>query len=244
MFDRVMTRLRLRQLLGRWTEFHHCVLNLEGSPEVTPKQREQFLRLQARIAGLLPLLVTVQNPDIIAESKSHLGLMTDLLNEHRTLDREKPPGPEAREGFEQSWHRHYLYLNKLAGSAWTTGVRAGTGPSRHRTPTGVPTWRGNAERPVVRLLGFTVRLALFALAIFLLGRAFGVRWKEGGAFTAQAPGSLGAAGQQAQGGLQAIWTGAVRFFDPVAAAYGPGVTLFLLGLLAVLLTYWFFLRGR
>jgi hypothetical protein len=244
MFQAISQWWKLRQLIQAWKEYRDLLLRWEGSKDVPAEAEQHFLSLKARIASLLPLLVTQVPAGMVPEASKHMELMTDLLNRHRTLHFENPPGPKWRELFEQSWHMHFIFLNKLKG------VKPGTArrPSAMR-PAGVPTGLPRVHRvrgplPGVGLLRFVVKLGLFALVVYLLGRAFGLRWEEGQHLTVQAPASVSAAGHNVAGGAQTVWQSVAQFFHPVVSAYGSTATIGLVAIALLGLGYFIFIRGR
>jgi hypothetical protein len=233
---------RLRGLIRSWVEFREIVLNHLGAREVTAEQEGRFMRVKARIASRLPLLSASALGPLAGEAQKQVGLMTDLLNRYRTLKLEAPPGQREREEFDRIWHQHFIFLNKMKGvprvQERVHTMRAGSG-----VPTGMPRHKLRRRMPGAGLLGFVVKLGIFAAVIYLLGRAFGIRWDEGGRFVAEKPQTLGGAGQNVVGGLHSIWGGFAHLFDPVVLAYGPVFTIVLVVVFLLAIGYWVFIRG-
>jgi hypothetical protein len=233
---------RLRELIRSWVEFREIVLKSLGANDVSSEQEERFLRVKARVASRLPSLSISEFGSLGGESQREVGLMTDLLNRYRTLKLEAPPGQREREEFDRSWHQHFIFLNKMRGAP-RTPERVHSRRAGVAAPTGMPRHRIRRRVPGAGLLGFVVKLGIFAAVIYLLGRAFGIRWDEGGRFVAEKPQTLGAAGQNVVGGLHSIWGGVVNIFDPVVMAYGPAVTIVLGVVFLLAVGYWVFIRG-
>jgi hypothetical protein len=115
--------------------------------------------------------------------------------------------------------------------------------SSSSVPTGIPRHRLPRAMPGRALLGFTTRVGVVFLLLYLLGRAFGVRWEAGGRLVAGYPATAAGVRQNVSAALGSLWAGVVRFLDPVVAAYGPAVSLALVGVLLIGIGYWVLVRG-
>lgn len=232
---------RLRELIRGWVEFREIVVSSLGAQSVTSEQEERFMRVKARIASRLPFLAAAGSGLMAQEAQKQVGYMTDLLNRYRTLRIEAPPGARDREEFDRIWHQHFIFLNKMKGVQRAPAPHySGHGAA---VPTGMPRHRARRRMPGLGLLGFVFKLGIFALVIYLIGRAFGIRWDQSGRFVAEKPQTLGGAGSNVAGGLAAVWGGFLHIFDPVILAYGPFFTVVLVVVLLLAVGYWVFIRG-
>jgi hypothetical protein len=242
-------RWKLRRLITAWKGFHDLLLRWGASKEVPAETEQAFLDVKARVASLLPVLSTRVPVALAAEAGQHVELMTGLLNRYRRLA-EVPDDEREREGFELRWHQAFIFLSKLTGvslapaSAPHRGARPASVPTG--IPTGLPTGRTRVRRPLPGLwvIPFAVKLGLFALVVYLLGRAFGVRWDGGFHLAGGRPQSASAVGQGAVGGVQDLWHITARFLEPVTSTYGTNLTIGLVGVLLLGIGYLVFIRGR
>jgi hypothetical protein len=241
MLDAIRDWWRLRELIRSWVEFREIVASHLGAQVVAPEQEERFLRVKARIASRLPFLTEAASGPIAQEAQKQVGFMTELLNRYRTLRLEAPPGQRDREEFDRIWHQHFIFLNKMRGVRRTPAPRY----SRHGVgvPTGMPRHRSSRRLPGLGLLGFVFRIGIFAIVVYLIGRAFGIRWDQSGRFVAERPQSLGGVGNNVAGGVATLWGGFIHFFDPVIMVYGSFVTVALVVVLLLAVGYWVFVRG-
>lgn len=242
MLEPYIAKWKLRDLIRIWTEFHQVVMAGRGATDVAPERESRFLDLKARIAGRLSMLTTAVPSSMAQEAQEEVRQVTEMLNHFRSLKTESPPAPGEKAEFERLWHRHFIFLNKLKG------VPLGHKPSRvvGRTgaaPTGMPRHSVHRSIPVARLLGFLVRAGIVCLVIYLLGRAFGLRWQPGGHLGADIPADAPALGRNIGGAIGSLWGGALHFMNPVVAAYGPIITLVFVGILLLGVGYWVFIRG-
>jgi hypothetical protein len=208
-------------------------------------QEERFLLLQAEIAGLTQTLAE-QLPGATEEMRRQLTAVTDFLKRHRTLGVVGVLKPADREVFESAWHEHYICLSQLR-SARLRG--AATRPRSH-APAPVPTglsqharWQHRRGPRGGRLLRFAIQAGLFGLVIHLAGRALGLRWTAAGQFTPQTPHSLNTALSNVTSAVTALWTGLISTLQPVFDSYGSLTGGMMLGILALALLYWAFVRN-
>jgi hypothetical protein len=253
MYERIAGWWRLRSLISYWSEFRELVLQCEGSAEVTPLQEATFLRLKAKIASRLSHLSTGVPSSVAQEAHRHQALMTDLLNRHHTLKVVVPRTDQQKEDFDRAWHQHFIFLNSLRGMHPEPAARkAGSAGARRRlpaVPTGMPTGRVYHQRSYSTarfargFLRLVVQLGILVAILYLLARAFGVRW-EAGHFTASKPAGASGFGHNLAGGIQSILDFFTGFMQPVVASYGLYVTLGLVGVLLLGLGYLFLVRER
>jgi len=243
MFESFRANQRYRKLVRFWIGYRDMVQRFEGAKGVTDSHEKRFLRLKARIAGLLPVLESRAPASMAREAQRRTMLMTDLLNRHRSLRREEAPNEKEREEFSKTWHEHYIFLNQLKG---VPVVREKSdAPKRPKeTPTGIPGRRIRRSSPVLRFLGFVLRVGVVGVAIYLLGRAFGFHWGEARGLQVDAPTSVSGVGANVWHALQSVWAGLVSFLQPVIGTYGLEATIALVGILLIALGYWFFIRGK
>lgn len=234
-------RWRLRGLIQDWLAYRDVVRRLlEGAGE-SGLESERFLRLQARIASRLPLLTTALPGALAPEGQQHAAAITARLS----LPAPEPAGESrawGREAFEHEWQEHFIFLNKLKGVALGP-ISPTARPHAARVSDG--TTRGRLRRPIpgARLVGFIVRVAILAVAVYLLGRAFGLRWDAAGRFAPETPrGASGVIGNL-WSGVQSVWSAAVGLLDPVVAAYGSTLTIALVAILVIAVAFWRSMRG-
>ncbi|MBM3285856.1 MAG: hypothetical protein FJY88_00675 [Candidatus Eisenbacteria bacterium] len=234
---------RLRNLIRSWIEFREIVTKSLGSAEVSAEREDRFLKVKAGIASQLPHILGEAGPGPIAqESQRQVTMMTDLLNRYRTLRSDSAPSAREAEDFERVWHQHFIYLNKLKGTVRRREAAAGL-RGTHAVPSGLPRHKIHRRVPGLGLLSFIVRLGIIALVIYLLGRAFGIRWDASGRFVAQPPTTVGGVGGNVAGGIHSIWSGVLGLMSPVVALYGGSLTIILVVVLLLALGYWIFIRG-
>jgi hypothetical protein len=240
MYKRLARLWMLRNLIRSWREFRDLVLGVLGADVVSAEQEERFLQLKARVAAHLPGLTASIPPANQAELKEQFAQITELLNRFRSLRADAPLDQAAREDFERRWHRLFLYLNTLKGLPEPTApVQA----ARRRTAFD-GTSRRSMRRPLpgARLLGFVIRLGLVALVIYVLGRAFGLRWDASGRFTAQGPLTVSGLGQNFLNAMRSLSSSAGHLADPVVATYGSTLTIVLFAIVLLGAGYWVFVR--
>jgi hypothetical protein len=246
MLESFRSQRKLQGLIGDWQVFRDAVLRTDKATAITPEEENRFLKIKARIAVQLPLLTGNVPRTLAKEAGDHAQQMTHLLNRYEKLSSEQLKLEEEREKFDHFWHQTYVFLNKLKG----VGL-AGERPMPRKGPAttaGVPGKKPRRAIPGTWLFKFVIRLGLIVLAIFLLGRGFGVRWDETGKFVAEPPGGIKEFLATVAGVLSgignSIWGWLTSFLQPVSNVYGPEVTIVLILVLLLALGYWFFVRGR
>jgi len=242
MLDSVRAKARLRRFIKGWVTYRDLVLDCLGKRETTAEQEQRFLKLQARLASQVPWLTSVVPPNLGQEAQRQLTQVTELLSRYRSLRAESLTGQREREEFEREWHEGFIFLNKL------TGVQLpGSKQPAKRLGAGVPRGLSQHTRrqrgPVVRFLGFLLRVAVVFVAIYLVARGLGLRWTAEGRFTPVLPESFIGWWSGVQGGLGDIWGRIAFFAQPLIAVYGPTVTIILFAVLLFAIFYWAFLRG-
>lgn len=242
MLEPFIANWKLRDLIRKWTTFHQVVMASRGAADVAPEQERRFLDLKASIAGRLPVLTTAVPLSLAPEALEEARQMTEMLNRFRTLKTEAPPAAGEKAEFDRLWHRHFIFLNKLKGAPLAHKPFRVVGRTG-ATPTGMPRHRIHRSIPGAHLLGFVVRAGIVFLFIYVLGRAFGLRWEPGGRLGAEVPANAPALGSNVGGALASVWGGVIHFMDPVVAAYGPVITLVFVGIVLLGIGYWVFVRG-
>ncbi|MFH0778039.1 MAG: hypothetical protein V2A71_05335 [Candidatus Eisenbacteria bacterium] len=110
-------RRRVRRLIDTWMRFGEFLKTSLGREDVQRAQEEEFLKLKARIAHLLPVLTVIEKGrNVDPEALATVRDITDMLNSFTTL---ATPVPLTREETEQviaQWHTIFIYLNKLDGA--------------------------------------------------------------------------------------------------------------------------------
>lgn len=245
MFNSLIARWRLRRLIRRWESYRDLVRAGGLSTQATAEQERALLTLQARLAGDLGWLGRMLPPNRPPDTAQRLAGLQGLLA--RTSKKTATPSddPTMLADFERAWHDGYLFLNQITGLKLQTKA-ATTARHPRAVPTGMPFARRRFHLPVVnwvgRLLGFALRVAILALAVYLVGKALGVRWSEGGKLVIQRePGVTASA--SVVGGLQSLWHGIVNFMQPVTTAYGTEVTIAMVGVLVLAVGYFAFIRS-
>jgi hypothetical protein len=242
MFTSLMAHWKLRKLISGWTEYRDAVLAPREPGAATAQQEAEFLALKARLAALLPLLVTACPAGSAMDSQNHSRAMTDLLNRYRNLDGAGTPVARDLEEFERRWHEHFLFLNKLKG------MKLGRErlPSARRpsgVPTGIPVRKMRRGLPGLWMVKFAFQLGVLAAILYGIAWVFGVqRDAASGRFTVGQTHDIGEVGSAGGKLLLSVWNGATSFFDPVMKSYGPESTIVLLGALLLAVGYWVFVR--
>ncbi len=251
MIERITGWWRLRSLIRCWSEFRDSVALSGGGSGITDRQEKAFLHLKAKIASLMPVLVSAVPGSMAVESKKHFGQMTDLLNRYPSLRRDGP-GQRESDDFEKSWHHHFIFLNTLRGVIFrrashapsTTAAEVPTG--MRAVPTGMP--RHSIHRPPVRIpsivigsIGFLVRLAVLVLILYIMGRTFGVHWTHGH-LSMSLPTGYAGLGHNFSAAINSLLGDATGFLHPVVTAYGPYWTIGLVGVVLLALGYLMFIR--
>ncbi len=238
----ILAHRRLNELNRKWIAYRDLIQRYEGSPDATEEQERALLELEGNIARLLASLTDSVPGDASQDARSQAAGMRDLLTRHRMLS--GPPVPPAvRDAFLRAWHAHYLFLNQMKGIPLDQRRRP-DGPARRPSPiSGLPRIpRGRS--PLPSLVGWVLRLGLFALVVFLLARALGFGQGEDGRLKAEVPSGAGEVGSRLASALASLISAGTRFMQPVTAAYGVEVTIILVGILVLALAYWGFVRTR
>ena len=243
MFETFRAARGYHELIRCWIAYRDVIQRLEGAQGVTEDDETRFLGLKAKIAGLLPVLESRAPASMAREAQRRVMLITDLLNRHRTLRRGEPVTDNEREEFERTWHEHYIFLNQLKGVRVAREPKIATRHHRE-VPTGMPT-RG-LRRPISGgwFLRFVLRVAVIAVAAYLVGRAFGFRWTEGSHLEFDRPENVSALGDNFWQAIRSFGSGIIDFVQPVVASYGLESTIAMVGVLLIALGYMVFIRGR
>jgi len=108
---------KVKKLIQTWVRFGDFLKTGLGQEEVPKAQEEEFLRLKAKIAHLLPILTVVErgratDPEALAAVRD----ITEMLNTFTTLARPEPLTKQDLEDVIAKWHSIFIFLNKLEGS--------------------------------------------------------------------------------------------------------------------------------
>jgi hypothetical protein len=241
MFEGFRATQRYQELIRCWIAYRDMIQRFEGAQGVTEDHESRFLRLKAKIAGLLPILESRAPGSLARETQRRVVLMTELLNRHRTLRREEPPTESEQEEFQRGWHEHYIFLNQLKGVPVVREPKAS--PRRPgEAPTGMPARKLRRGTPGGWFLRFVLRVAVLAVAIYVIGRAFGFRWGVGGGLEFERPRTISGLGTNLWQAIQSFGSGIIDFMQPVVYSYGLESTIALVGVLLIALGYMFFIR--
>jgi|GEM_PF-3172232 len=108
---------KVKNLIQTWVRFGDFLKTSLGREDVQQAQEEEFLRLKAKIAHLLPVLTVVErgratDPEALAAVRD----ITEMLNTFTTLARPEPVTKRDLEDVIGKWHSIFIFLNKLEGS--------------------------------------------------------------------------------------------------------------------------------
>lgn len=240
MLSTIVQRWKLKKLIADWCRFRDLVLKALSGQGVESADEQQFLAIKASIASQLSVMLAPKAPSLQYESARQSTMMTDLLNRYRTLLIDPPSTPNEREEFEQAWHQHFIFLNKLKGAPAAAGRPAQARPGR--VPSGIPIHRQYRRRATFGIFGALLRLGVVAIFLYLLGRAAGLG-VEAGRIVASPPTSAAGVGRNVIAGLHSVWQGVTHIMDPVALAYGPTAAIALVGCLLLGVGYLVFVRS-
>ena len=107
---------RVKKLIETWVRFGDFLKTGLGREDVQKAQEEEFLRLKAKIAHLLPVLTVVErgrgsDPEALAAVRD----ITEMLNSFTTLSTPEPLTSEETEEIITHWHSIFIFLNRLEG---------------------------------------------------------------------------------------------------------------------------------
>ncbi|KPJ59856.1 MAG: hypothetical protein AMJ46_09510 [Latescibacteria bacterium DG_63] len=110
-------RRKIRSLIETWVRFGEFLKTSLGREGVQKAQEEEFLRLKARIAHLLPILTVIERSGSIdPEALAAVRDITEMLNSFATLATPEPLTVEETEEIIARWHTIFIFLNKLEGA--------------------------------------------------------------------------------------------------------------------------------
>jgi hypothetical protein len=108
---------RIKKLIETWVRFGDFLKTGLGQEGVRKAQEEEFLRLKAKIAHLLPVLTVVERGRTIdPEALAAVRDITEMLNSFTTLATPEPLTRAETEEIIAHWHRIFIFLNKLEGA--------------------------------------------------------------------------------------------------------------------------------
>ena len=187
------------------------------------------------MAAVVPVTVA---PD----SQKQFAGMTELLNQYRSLRAPTELSENEREEFGRTWHVYFIFLSKLRGVRPVSP--AGTRGRRSVMPTGMPAYRRRRSGiPGAGILRFAFRLFVFVVVVYVLGRTIGIQKDEAGHVGFQPPASVHAAVGNFIDGSRNVGGALGHFLSPVVAAYGTEVTVVLVGVLILGISYLIFVKG-
>jgi len=233
---------RLQKLLRSWQEYRRLVNASLDADQISPRQEENFLALQARIASQMQSLAESVPSAAEAETRRHTESMTQLLQGQLSLRPTAGEPPRDKEKFQREWQEHFLYLNKLKSMHLGKRPQRALDPSV-LVPTGFPgsrSPRGFALRKLRRFVTVTLLLILLAA---LAAWAFGVRWDSSSKLVIRDEAPLGQALSEVLSTVSSWWVGVTNFFAPVMASYGSVVSIVLFGVLLLSVGYWVFVHS-
>ncbi|UCF78259.1 MAG: hypothetical protein JSW03_09155 [Candidatus Eiseniibacteriota bacterium] len=110
-------RRKIRSLIETWVRFGEFLKTSLGKEGVQKAQEEEFLRLKAKIAHLLPVLTVIEKGGSIdPEALAAVRDITQMLNSFATLATPEPLTAEQTEEIISQWHTIFIFLNKLEGA--------------------------------------------------------------------------------------------------------------------------------
>ncbi len=110
-------RRKIRNLIDTWVRFGEFLKTSLGKEGVQKAQEEEFLRLKAKIAHLLPVLTVIEKGGSIdPEALAAVRDITEMLNSFATLATPEPLTAEETEEIIGRWHTIFIFLNKLEGA--------------------------------------------------------------------------------------------------------------------------------
>jgi hypothetical protein len=110
-------RRKIRNLIDTWVRFGEFLKTSLGKEGVQKAQEEEFLRLKAKIAHLLPVLTVIEKGGSVdPEALAAVRDITEMLNSFATLATPEPLTTEETEEIIGRWHTIFIFLNKLEGA--------------------------------------------------------------------------------------------------------------------------------
>jgi hypothetical protein len=244
MLQAYKSKRKLQNLIDDWGKLRDVVLRAEGVPSVLPSEERRFLELKGGIAARLTMLDGAPR-SLSQEAQNISQLMTGLLNRYERLDSDHLKSEQERAKFESFWHQCFVFLSKLKGVDLADASPARSAKAPIPAPAGVPRRRIGRSIPGAWAFRFVLRVAVIAVAVYLLGRAFGLRWsEEAGGFMASPPSSFRDVGRVLAEVGGSLWRAAAGFLSPVVGTYGPEATIVMVGVLLLGIGYWIFVRSR
>jgi hypothetical protein len=226
---------RIKRLIETWVRFGDFLKTGLGKEGVQKAQEEEFLRLKAKIAHLLPVLTVVErarttDPEALAAVRD----ITEMLNSFTTLATPEPLTSAETEEIIARWHSIFIFLNRLEGALKDRryGVLLRSGDARREQDSFVGVFNNWFVRFMISLV---IVVACAALVGGLLGitlddaaiavkKGIGIVLGQGsvaksGVVGTQAADSVGAGASAAN-----AKTGAVGSKEGQATIAGPKIT--------------------
>jgi hypothetical protein len=166
-------RRKIRNLIETWVRFGEFLKTSLGKEGVQKAQEEEFLRLKAKIAHLLPVLTVIEkgggvDPEALASVRD----ITEMLNSFATLATPEPLTAEETEEIIGRWHTIFIFLNKLEGALKERGYGF-VGRGAEGTQDG-----GFTRLSKSRLMRFVVGLIIVAAGISLIAGLLDITLEE------------------------------------------------------------------
>ena len=241
MLANLRRRRRVKAFIRGWT-LYRDLLPRVAAADGTPADAARLLALQGHLAAELQVIAVWTPPTFAAEGRKIHRQITALLGGRLLGTGSDTKAAFDAAEFQRAWNEVFIALNKLLGALAAAQAR-----SEQALPESLPAWGGREQRSGLHLGGALrglVAAVLTIAGITLLGLGLTTRWDDAGRHFVPRGDSAAAAILTALfNGVQIAWETAVRFLDPVTAAYGIGWTLGLLALLALASTWWMLSRN-
>ena len=247
MIARLRHTRRVDRILRGWTEYRSMVLTRLGTDDLRPEEERRFLAQKGRLAEQIASLSQEISGNHSHEIQIGQREIAEFLNRYTTLHCDEPLQAPEREAFEQEWHRHFLYLNRVRGlkpqrrSSRAPEVKVAMSPPAASYG---PRQAGFGRWLAVLLL----RLGILAVVVYAVVRI--VPWgkvesEAERTTSARAGGWVASAWSNAKDVARDLGSNSIKdFFDPVIQKYGAETTAILAGLLLLAIGYWLFIRTK
>jgi hypothetical protein len=227
------TAQQLERLIRNWERYREKVTTALAAEQSSERDERDFLRLKAELAAQIQWLSETLPRSMAYETHQGADVMADLVRRHVTLCAYDMDQRWELRDFENTWHQHFIYLNRLRGT------ELGTAKSKEARADGAPSTReGSGNR-----LGWILAFAFAGFLLYLLASAAGLSWGASGP-TFMPPETLHQAFSNAGNVFASLWAGPSRLFEPLETAYGSQWALGLVAALAVVSGAFLVFRGQ